>query len=46
MGNEMKTITAKEVETLLREGKPLNIVDVREADEARLENPRGYAYSA
>ncbi len=29
----MKTITAKEVETLLREGKPLNIVDVREADE-------------
>lgn len=29
----MKQITAKEVETLLNEGKPLNIIDVREASE-------------
>ena len=29
----MKQITAKEVETLLNEGKTLNIVDVRQADE-------------
>lgn len=29
----MKQITAKEVENLLNEGKTLNIVDVREADE-------------
>ncbi|WP_077211032.1 rhodanese-like domain-containing protein [Bacillus dakarensis] len=29
----MKTITAKEVETLLNEGRSLNIIDVREVDE-------------
>ncbi len=29
----MKRITAKEVETLLNEGKNLNIIDVREAKE-------------
>ncbi|MCM3213644.1 rhodanese-like domain-containing protein [Niallia taxi] len=29
----MKQITAKEVETLLNEGKNLNIIDVREAEE-------------
>lgn len=29
----MKQITAKDVEELLQEGKQLNIVDVREADE-------------
>ncbi len=29
----MKTITAKEVETLLNEGKELNIIDVRETEE-------------
>lgn len=29
----MKTITAKEVEELLNEGKLLNIIDVREIDE-------------
>lgn len=31
----MKRITAKEVETLLNEGKILNIIDVREVDEVR-----------
>lgn len=31
----MKEITAKEVETLLAEGKQLNIIDVREVDEVR-----------
>lgn len=31
--NLMKTMTAKEVETLLNEGEPLNIIDVREVDE-------------
>ena len=31
----MKELTAKEVETLLNEGKPLNIIDVREVDEVR-----------
>ena len=30
----MKQMTAKEVETLLNEGKKLNIIDVREVDEA------------
>lgn len=30
----MKAITAKEVEQLLNEGKKLNIIDVREVDEA------------
>ena len=30
---KMKQITAKEVETLLNEGKILNIIDVREVDE-------------
>ncbi|WP_040209156.1 rhodanese-like domain-containing protein [Neobacillus jeddahensis] len=29
----MKQMTAKEVETLLNEGKKLNIIDVREVDE-------------
>lgn len=29
----MKTITAKEVETLLNEGKEIDIIDVREVDE-------------
>lgn len=29
----MKKLTAKEVETLLNEGKTLNIIDVREVDE-------------
>ncbi|BDG34612.1 rhodanese-like domain-containing protein [Saccharococcus caldoxylosilyticus] len=29
----MKQLTAKEVEKLLQEGKQLNIIDVREADE-------------
>ncbi|HEO8418896.1 rhodanese-like domain-containing protein [Niallia sp. FSL W8-0635] len=29
----MKQLTAKEVEKLLREGKVLNIIDVREVDE-------------
>lgn len=29
----MKEITAKEVENLLREGKQLNLIDVREVDE-------------
>ncbi|MEK5441009.1 MULTISPECIES: rhodanese-like domain-containing protein [unclassified Fredinandcohnia] len=29
----MKQLTAKEVETLLNEGKTLNIIDVREVDE-------------
>lgn len=29
----MKQLTAKEVETLLNEGKKLNIIDVREVDE-------------
>ncbi|MFE8700193.1 rhodanese-like domain-containing protein [Cytobacillus sp. FJAT-54145] len=29
----MKTITAKELESLLNEGKTLNIIDVRETDE-------------
>jgi rhodanese-related sulfurtransferase len=29
----MKAITAKEVESFLNEGKPLNIIDVREVDE-------------
>lgn len=29
----MKQMTAKEVETLLNEGKTLNIIDVREVDE-------------
>ncbi|MEH7086873.1 rhodanese-like domain-containing protein [Neobacillus drentensis] len=29
----MKQITVKEVETLLNEGKTLNIIDVREVDE-------------
>ncbi|EOR23199.1 rhodanese [Niallia nealsonii AAU1] len=29
----MKQLTAKEVEKLLREGKALNIIDVREVDE-------------
>ncbi|MCH1625626.1 rhodanese-like domain-containing protein [Ferdinandcohnia quinoae] len=29
----MKQLTAKEVETLLNEGKQLNIIDVREVDE-------------
>ncbi|WP_428910749.1 rhodanese-like domain-containing protein [Niallia sp. Krafla_26] len=29
----MKEMTAKEVETLLNEGKTLNIIDVREVDE-------------
>lgn len=29
----MKTMTAKEVETFLKEGKTLNIIDVREVDE-------------
>ncbi|RDI41883.1 rhodanese-like domain-containing protein [Falsibacillus pallidus] len=29
----MKTMTAKEVETQLNEGKTLNIIDVRETDE-------------
>lgn len=29
----MKQLTAKEVETLLSEGKTLNIIDVREVDE-------------
>lgn len=31
----MKEITAKEVVTLLAEGKQLNIIDVREVDEVR-----------
>lgn len=31
----MKQLTAKEVQTLLQENKPLNIVDVREVDEVR-----------
>ncbi len=30
---KMKQMTAKEVETLLNEGKKLNIIDVREVDE-------------
>lgn len=29
----MKQLTAKEVETLLEEGKPLNLIDVREVEE-------------
>ncbi|MBE4909466.1 rhodanese-like domain-containing protein [Bacillus luteolus] len=29
----MKTMTAKEVETLLNEGQTLNMIDVREVDE-------------
>ena len=29
----MKQMTAKEIETLLNEGKKLNIIDVREVDE-------------
>jgi rhodanese-related sulfurtransferase len=29
----MREITAKEVETLLNEGTPINIIDVREVDE-------------
>ncbi|AST91690.1 MULTISPECIES: rhodanese-like domain-containing protein [Bacillaceae] len=29
----MKQLTAKEVEILLLEGKPLNLIDVREVDE-------------
>lgn len=29
----MREMTAKEVETLLNEGTPLNIIDVREVDE-------------
>jgi rhodanese-related sulfurtransferase len=29
----MKQLTAKEVENLLVEGKPLNLIDVREVDE-------------
>lgn len=32
-GNKMKTISAKEVEKLLEEGKNLNIIDVRETVE-------------
>lgn len=32
----MKQLTAKEVETLLKENKPLNIVDVREVDEVQV----------
>lgn len=30
----MKQFTAKEVENLLKEGKALNVIDVRETDEA------------
>jgi rhodanese-related sulfurtransferase len=32
----MKTMTAKEVETLLHEGKTLNMIDVREVDEVEV----------
>lgn len=32
----MKTMTAKEVEALLNEGKTLNMIDVREVDEVEV----------
>ncbi|EDL62516.1 hypothetical protein BSG1_06904, partial [Bacillus sp. SG-1] len=32
-GEKMKQLTAKEVETLVEEGKSLNLIDVREVEE-------------
>lgn len=40
-GRKMKQIAAKEVETFLNEGKSLNIIDVREADEVATGMIRG-----